>query len=102
MRRATPAVVAICRVERRQIDLADGVEYESREVLLRQPLAQTRRQQQLLLAITRDEVLRHPEMVLIAPDRPALCDGHREQRQRQARELTRSVRLGEWAPHGAS
>jgi hypothetical protein len=30
----------------------------------RQPLAQARRQQQLLIAITREEVLRHPEIVL--------------------------------------
>jgi hypothetical protein len=37
-------------------------------VALRQPLAQARRQQQLLLAITRDELPRHPGMVLIAPD----------------------------------
>jgi hypothetical protein len=41
-------------------------------VVLRQPLTQAERQQQLLLTITRDEVLRHPEMVLTASDGP-LC-----------------------------
>ena len=40
---------------------------------LGQPLAQARRQQQLLIAITREEVLRHPEMVLTTPDGPGLC-----------------------------
>jgi hypothetical protein len=68
MRRATPPVVAIGRVERRQIDLADRVEHEPREVVIRQPLTQTRRQQQLLLAITPDEVPRHHQMVLNPPD----------------------------------
>jgi hypothetical protein len=33
-------------------------------MILRQPLAQARRQQQLLLAITRQEVLRHLGIVL--------------------------------------
>ena len=61
VRRPAPPVVAIAGQERRQIHRLDGVEHEPREVILRQPLAQTRRQQQLLLAITRDEVLRHPE-----------------------------------------
>jgi len=44
-----------------------------REVLLGQPVAQARRQQQLLLAIARDEVLRHHRRVLTGPDRPPLC-----------------------------
>jgi hypothetical protein len=40
---------------------------------LGQPLAQARRQQQLLVAVTRKEVLRHPEMVLSTPDGSPLC-----------------------------
>jgi hypothetical protein len=35
-----------------------------------QPLAQARRQQQLLIAVAREEVLRHLEMVLTTPDGP--------------------------------
>src|SRR4051794_21010066 len=52
-----------------------------------QPVPQARWRQQLLLAITRDEVLRHPEMVLNPPDsspftqqppcKPAVSDGRR-------------------------
>ena len=44
------------------------------EVILRLPLPQARRQQQLLLAITRQEVLRHHQRLLNPADRPALCD----------------------------
>src|SRR5829696_7176084 len=63
-------VVAITAVERGQIHLLDRIKHEPRQVLLRQPLTQARRQQQLLLTITRDEVLRHHQMLLTAPDRP--------------------------------
>jgi hypothetical protein len=42
-------------------------------VIVGQPLAQARRQHQLLLAVTRKEVLRHPGILLITPDRPRLC-----------------------------
>jgi hypothetical protein len=87
VRRTTPPVVAIGRVERRQIHLGDCVQHEPREVALGQPLAQARRQQQLLLAITRDEVLRHHRMVLTTPDRPGLCDTLRETEQSQARSI---------------
>jgi hypothetical protein len=62
--RPTPAVVAIAGQERAQVHRLDGIEHEPRQVVLRQPLTQARRQQQLLLTITRDEVLRHPGMVL--------------------------------------
>jgi hypothetical protein len=60
MRRPAMPVGAIGRIERPEIHRLDNVEHEPREVILGQPLAQARRQQQLLLAITRDEVLRHP------------------------------------------
>src|SRR5215211_988094 len=68
MRRATPSIVAVAGMKRRQIHLGDRVEHEPRQVPLRQPLTQARRQQQLLLAITRDEVLRHHRIVLNPPD----------------------------------
>jgi hypothetical protein len=72
VRRPTMAVGRIGREERGQIHLRDRVDHKPRQVILGQPLAQARRQQQLLLAITRQEVLRHPRMVLTAPDRPTV------------------------------
>jgi hypothetical protein len=42
-------------------------------VILRQPIAQTRRHQQDLLTLTRQEVLGHHRIVLRPPDDPALC-----------------------------
>jgi hypothetical protein len=59
------SVGAIGGIERAQIKLRDGIDDEPREMAFRQPLVQARRQQQLLLAIARDEVLRHREIVLI-------------------------------------
>jgi hypothetical protein len=53
------AVGAIGGLARGQIHRRDRVDHKPREVILGQPLAQARRQQQLLLAITRQEVLRH-------------------------------------------
>ena len=70
VRRAAMPVGAIGSKERGQIELADHVDHKPREVILGQPLAQARRQQQLLLAITRQEVLRHPGIVLNRPDGP--------------------------------
>ena len=66
-------VGAIGSKERGQIQLADRVDHKPGEVILGQPLAQARRQQQLLLAITRQEVLRHPDIVLTPPDGAPLC-----------------------------
>jgi hypothetical protein len=59
MRRGPPAVAAIGRIEGTQVELPDRVEHEPGKVILSQPLAQRRRQQQLLLAITGQEVLAH-------------------------------------------
>jgi hypothetical protein len=64
------AIGSIAGIKRAQIQRVDGLNDKPREMALRQPLAQARRQQQLLLAITRDEVLRHHEMVLTTADRP--------------------------------
>jgi hypothetical protein len=74
VRRATPPVVAIRRIERGKIKLTDRLNQKPRQMALGQPLAQTRRQQQLLLAIAAEEVLGHPGIVLKPPDDPALCD----------------------------
>ena len=67
-------VGAIGRVKRRQIHLLDGIDDEPREVTLRQPLADIRRHQKHLLAITRDEVLPHHRIVLNPPDSTPLRD----------------------------
>jgi hypothetical protein len=69
MRRPAMPIGAIVAVERGEIQRVDGVDDKPREMTLRQPLAQARRQQQLLLAITHQEVLRHSEIVLTATDR---------------------------------
>jgi hypothetical protein len=63
-----------------QVKLRDGVDDKPRQVALRQPLAQARGQQQLLLTITTEEVLRHPGIVLLAAD-GALCNSLREFRE---------------------
>jgi hypothetical protein len=64
MRRPPVPVGAIGGLERRKIDPRHGVNHKPREVILRQPLAQAQRQQQILLAITRQEILRHAGIVL--------------------------------------
>jgi hypothetical protein len=68
MRRPPVAVRAIGAVEPGQIELSDRVDDEPRQVILRQPLPQARRQQQRLVAVTREEVLRHAVIVNAAPD----------------------------------
>ena len=84
----------IGRVERAQIERRDGVDHEPRQMPLRQPLAQARRQQQLLLAITRDEVLRHPGMVLTAPDGPDPLRNSLHAKQQSAANLIRYRKPG--------
>jgi hypothetical protein len=65
VRRPPVTVGAISGVERGQIHLRDRVDHKPREVIVGQPFAQARRQQQLLLAITRHEVLRHAGMAFL-------------------------------------
>jgi hypothetical protein len=46
-------------------------------MIVRQPVAQARRQQQLLLTVTRKEVLGHNRIVQTAPDDTGpLCNSH--------------------------
>jgi hypothetical protein len=68
--RTTVTILAIDRIERREVHRLDRVDDKPRQAILGQPLAQRRRQQQLLVAITADEVLRHHRRVLTPPDRP--------------------------------
>jgi len=62
------AIDPIGRVERLKLHRGDGVNDKPREMALGQPLADIRRHQKRLLAITRDEALAHPEIVLNPPD----------------------------------
>jgi hypothetical protein len=57
--RSAPAVVPVVRKERLQVHLRDGIENEPGEVVVGQPLAQVGRQEQLLVAVAREEVLAH-------------------------------------------
>jgi hypothetical protein len=82
--RPAAPVDAIGRIERLQIHLGHGVDHKPGEVPRRQPLAHVGRQQERLLAITRDKALAHREMVLNPPgDTPtyATTTGERESRR---------------------
>ena len=84
---------AIGRVERRQIHLLDGVNDKPCEVALRQPLANIRWHQEDLLAITRDEVLGHHQMVLKpAGQQPFYATASRESGSKTTKTV--SVQLG--------
>jgi hypothetical protein len=81
VRRGTPPVAAIGPIERIEIQLRHRLQHEPRQMVLGQPLPQRRRQQQLLITITRDEVLGHAGIVQTPPDSPGLCDTLRAKRQ---------------------
>ncbi len=59
MGRAAPAVGAIGGVEGLQVELLDRLKHEPGEVVFGEPVAQVRRQQQLLVTVTGDVVLGH-------------------------------------------
>jgi hypothetical protein len=73
MRRPTMAILPVITVERVEIKLTDGLQHEPRQMVLRQPLLQARRQQQLLITIAPNEVLRHAPIVLNPPDDTTVC-----------------------------
>jgi hypothetical protein len=60
----SPASACSWRLEPRGVHHTDRVDHKPREVILRQPLPDVRWQQERLLAITRDEVLRYAGIVL--------------------------------------
>src|ERR1017187_607847 len=68
VRRTAVAIPAVGVIERRQIHLLDARQHEPRKMILRQPLPQTRRQQQLLITVTSNEALGHTPIVLNPPD----------------------------------
>src|SRR5215207_1015811 len=71
-RRTTPPVLPIGGIKRRQIELLNDIEQIPRQMPPRQPVAHARRQQEVLLAIARQEVLRHPASLLNRSDRTGL------------------------------
>src|ERR1700674_471914 len=68
-------------IERRKIHLLGHRQHKPRKMILRQPLFQTRRQQQLLIPVTRQEVLGHTNIVLNTPDATPLRNSHRPELQ---------------------
>ena len=93
---AAMTVRAIGRVERLQVEPADCVDHEPRQMILRQPIPQRRRQKKRLLTITIDEVLGHAGIPPAGPDRTPLCDSHRAKRVswRAGVELRRNTNAG--------
>lgn len=67
-------VRAIGRIERIKIQLTHRCDHEPRQMVLRQPVPQRRRQQKRLLTITIPKVLTHPDIQLNPPDDPDLRD----------------------------
>jgi hypothetical protein len=60
VRRPAMPVSPIRRIELLEFELIDGLRHEIRQMIRRQPIPQTRRQQQLLITITQQKVLGHP------------------------------------------
>ena len=86
---AAMAVRAIVGVELAQIHLLNRLEQKPRQMVLRQPLAQRRRQQERLLTITPDEVLGHSEIVIADPDGAGVCATASWQSDSAAKPLAR-------------
>ena len=62
------AVRAISGINRRQIQLADGVEHRPHQMPLRHPIAHRRRHQEHLLTVNPDEPRAHAHRLPAAPD----------------------------------
>jgi hypothetical protein len=66
--RPAMTVIAIPRIERRQIHRRHRVKHPPRQVILRQPIPQRRRQQKHLIPISTYKVLSHDRSQLTPPD----------------------------------
>jgi hypothetical protein len=102
IRRPTPPITAMRRIESRQIHLRYRVKDEPREMTLRQPIPHIQRQQKRLLTINRNEVLRHHQMVLNPPDDPGLRDSLDERRSSPTPTFWLSLRLEDAVADGTS
>jgi hypothetical protein len=58
-------VVAMLAIEGLKVELVDNVEEEPGQMILGQPVAQARGQQEGLVAIAAKEVVRHEDIVLL-------------------------------------
>ena len=68
IRRPTVTIRPIRTIKRRQIQLRHRIDHEPRQMIRRQPIPDVRRQQEPLLPMTFNEVLRHTGIVLNVPD----------------------------------
>jgi hypothetical protein len=68
IRRPATTIAAVVGAERAQVQLLDRAQDAPHEVILRDPIQQRRRHQELLVAAAGNEVPRHPGIQLIAPD----------------------------------
>jgi hypothetical protein len=73
--RATVAVRAVGGVEGLQVERLDRLDHKPGEVVLIQPVAQVRRQQQGLISVAAKEVLSHARIVFGAPDEKGAQQG---------------------------
>ena len=69
------AVGAIGGVEGLEVELLDRLDHEPGQMVLIQPIAQIRRQQQGLISIAAKEVLSHARIVRDTPDEKARSAG---------------------------
>ena len=93
VRRPATTIRSVSTIKRRQIHLLSHRQHKPREVVFRQPLPQTRRQQQLLIPVTSYEVLGHTSIVINPSDTTSLCNNHR---QEQAPVLTLTTTCSLW------
>jgi hypothetical protein len=88
VRGAAVAVGAVGGVESLEVELLDRLDHKPGEVVFTQPVAQIRRQQQRLLSITSEEVLRHDPSFCLQTDRkPSVCatpSGERSSRRQDS------------------
>jgi hypothetical protein len=59
VRRPAAAISPVLTKDRAQIQPLDDIEHKPRQMIPRQPIPDARRQQEILVPITRQEVLRH-------------------------------------------
>src|SRR5262249_7383764 len=79
IRRAPETILAVAAIKPRQVDHANDIDDEPRQMILRKPITQIWRKQKRLFTITRQEVLSHTRILRRHPDRTPgstalLCD----------------------------
>ena len=90
------AVGAIGGVEGLEVELLDRLDHEPGEVVVGQPIAQVRRQQQRLVSIAGEEVLWHARMVQDGPDSRGFMRQPRFVRRSPLRGTSQTGTAGTW------